>query len=264
MNNICSGKALMERLEEAAKKVFTLDEAMAILRAPRKNTLDILNNLARRKLICTLTRGLYALWPATERKHGLTPLKIIDPLMSYHKMPYYIGLLSAADHYGAAHQKPQVLQVIIPGRITLRKASKLRIDFHVFGHFPSHGITRVKHPFGYVPYSSPELTALDLLYFTSASGQFNNVCLVIRDMMPALKSRSLKAVIEKYPINASIQRLGFLLEKFGAGQQLMAPLNRWMKINGPRPATLASAYPRRGPINRNWKIVLNADVEVEY
>jgi hypothetical protein len=36
-------------------------------------------------------------------------------VMSY--ADYYIGLLSAAEFYGVAHQKPMVFQVVIPSPI---------------------------------------------------------------------------------------------------------------------------------------------------
>jgi len=39
--------------------------------------------------------------------------QFIPLLMDYLKEPYYAGMLTAAEHYGAAHQRPQAFQVLL-------------------------------------------------------------------------------------------------------------------------------------------------------
>ena len=42
--------------------------------------------------------------------------------MAHLSQPYYVALLSAAAYHGAAHQKPQVFQVMVPRRAAASSA----------------------------------------------------------------------------------------------------------------------------------------------
>ena len=59
-------------------------------------------------------RGFYVIVPPEYRKMGCLPANQFIPLlMDYLKEPYYAGMLTAAEHYGAAHQRPQAFQVLL-------------------------------------------------------------------------------------------------------------------------------------------------------
>ena len=252
---------LLEQFQASGRRVFTVEDASQRLDVSKFNTLRILGNLKRQKRILTLTRGLYALWHPSERKWGLRPLPILDSLMRFRKTPYYIGLLSAADYHGAAHHKPQVLQVVIPKQLCLRKISQLHISFHVRKKFPAVGLEKAMTESGTVYYSSPELTALDLIYTPSACAGFGNVCLVIHDLISHLDEARLKQMIEEYPYAACVQRLGFLMEYFGADPKLLKPLQRWAHRKQLVPIALSPDYPKKGKIDQNWQVIKNTKVE---
>ena len=257
------GIRLLEQLQASGRRVFTVTDARERLGVSRFNSLRILGNLKRQKRILTLTHGLYALWHPSERKWGLRPLPILDSLMNFRKMPYYIGLLSAADYHGAAHHKPQVLQVVIPKQLSLRKASQLHISFHVKKKFPIIGLEKVMTESGTVYYSSPELTALDVIYYQSACAGFGNVCIVVHDLISHLDGVRLKKMIEEYPYAACVQRLGFLMEYFGADLKLLKPLQQWVKRKQLVPVALSPDCPKKGKIHKNWQVIENAKVETE-
>ena len=257
------GISLIEALQAEGKKTFTIEEARRVLDLPRPNIRILLSNLKRQKRVITLTRGLYSLWHPSERRWGLHPLPILDELMKFKKTPYYIGLLSAADYHGAAHQKPQLLQVVVPKQLHLRNLSALGLSFHVKKGFSAGGIEQVTTSSGYVFYSSPELTALDILYFQSPCGGFGNVCLVIRDLIPQMDTKRLKEIGEHYPVLACIQRLGYLLEYFKGNARLIKTLQKIIKKRDLVPISLSPSYPKKGSIQGNWKIVENAYVETE-
>lgn len=257
------GFELIESLEAEGRRTFTLEEVTKRLKMTRKNALAVLGNLKRSKRICTLTKGLYALWHPSERKWGVYPLPIIDALMHFRKSRYYVGLLSSADHYGAAHHKPQVLQVIISKQVTFRKARELAISIHVSKNFPSEGIDSVKAPSGNVAFSSPELTALDLFYFESACGGFDNICLVLKELLSKMRPERLKKVISAYAYPSSIQRLGYVFENFGANEQLMNVLREWVDKNNLFNIALSSGRPKKGKFHPFWKIIENASLMEE-
>ncbi|MBI4208147.1 MAG: hypothetical protein HY538_00370 [Deltaproteobacteria bacterium] len=241
-----------------------MEEAQNRLRLKRENVLAILGYLQRQKRVLCLTPGLYALWHPSERKWGIHPFPILDALMRFRQSPYYVGLLSAADHYGATHQKPQRLQVILPKQLKFRKGERLGLDFHVRKEFPTGGIVDVHSSSGKVAFSSPEWTALDLLYFQSASAGFDNVCLVIRDLIPCLTVPNLKQMVRIYPNPSSIQRLGYLLKALKADSKLVQPLKKWVEKNRPIAVALTPTYPKKGRVDSFWRVLLNRKVNLRY
>lgn len=252
---------MIEALQAQGKRAFTCEEAQQILGLPRFNTLIVLSHLKNRKRVVTLTHSLYALWHPAERQWGLHPLPILDALMRFKQNPYYIALLSAADYHGAAHQKPQWLQVMIPRQLHLRNATKLGLSFHVKKNFPEQGLEQSTTPTGYVFYSCPELTALDILGYQSACGGFGNVCLVVRDLMSCLDPKRLKDVALAYPVVACIQRLGYLLEYFKSNSRLIKPLKRLLSKKELVPIALSPSYQKKGPLQKPWYISKNVNME---
>lgn len=255
------GFKLIEELEAEGKRTFTIEEAMERFNLERKNALAVAGNLKRAKRIISLTEGLYALWHPSERKWGIHPIPIVDAMMRYRKCPYYVGLLSAADHYGAAHHKPQVLQIIIPKQIKFRRAKELAISFHVFFKFPQEGLVFMNVQGERMMFSSPERTVLDLLYFESACGGFKNICLVIRDMSSKLRPEYLNKVIDKYPYSSSIQKLGYMLEYFNTDKQILDVLKKWVERNKVSNIALSSRLPKKGKMHPLWHVIKNAKIE---
>lgn len=259
------GFRLIEELQAGGNRVFTIDEVVKRLHLPRHNTLIILSGLKKQKRIISLTKGVYSLWHPSERKWGLHPLPVIDDLMAHKKIPYYVGLLSAADYHGAAHHKPQVLQVIVPKQIHLRAASRLGISFYVQSQFPQKGLVKGSTVASYFHYSSPELTALDIIYYERACGGFRNVCLVIKDLISKLDAKRMREMITIYPIAACVQRLGYLLEFFKAPKDLVGPLQVWVKKKKNfAPVALTPLCPKKGRLHKTWKVIANTHVETEY
>jgi predicted transcriptional regulator of viral defense system len=258
-----SGARLIEELEAEGRIVVTTDETMKRLSTNRKNALAILGRLKHAKKIHSLTTGLYALWHPSERKWGLHPLPILDSLMKHRKTPYYVGLLSAAERYGATHHKPQVLQVIIPKQIKIGKSKKLGLSFHVFKKFFAEGLKAVQISSGPVIYSSPERTVLDLFLYETACGGFNNLCLVIRELLPILKIDDFKKLISVYPYLSCVQKIGYFLEHFGSNKQLLPIIKKWTLNHKLSPISLSSSCPKKGKFSSLWKVIINTSIEEE-
>lgn len=257
------GDELLDSLLAEAKHCFSVQEIQARLGLSQNNVVKILTRLRKKNKIIFLSKGLYAYLPPPERKFGFNVINALNKIMTHLKVPYYVGLLSAADYYGAAHYKPQILQVIVPRQISLRRAKDLGISFHVRKSFPEKGLVQVKLPTGYVSYASPELLALDLIEYERASGGMDNVALVIHDLMPQLHRRNLKNVAMLYPVKAAVQRLGFLLEKFEADEVLVNSLKKISDNRGPSVVGLSSVLPPKGDLDPKWKIMKNISLEID-
>jgi len=66
-----------------------------------------LNRLAKQKLIASPARGFYVIVPPEYQSLGCLPAdQFIPAIMERLHLPYYAGLLSAAQYHGAAHQRP--------------------------------------------------------------------------------------------------------------------------------------------------------------
>lgn len=257
------GGDLLEILLSEAKYCFSVGDIQKKLGLAQNNVVKILTRLKRKNKIISVSKGLYAYFPPAEKKFGFNVIRVLSPIMAYWQVPYYVGLLSAANHYGAAHYKPQVLQVMIPKQISFRKAKELGISFHVKKNFPKEGLERIKTPFGYVLYSTPELLVLDLIGYEKAGGGIDNVVHVIRDLLPHLKSKELQKMALVYPVMAVVQRAGFIFDKLGAHKSLVNSLQRIVRKRGASLVKLSTVMPIKGKPESKWKIIQNISLENE-
>jgi predicted transcriptional regulator of viral defense system len=72
-----------------------------------------LRRLLRRGSIASPYRGFYVNVPPEYRRMGCVPAEQFVPqLMEHLGLDYYAALLTAGQYHGAAHQQPQVFQVM--------------------------------------------------------------------------------------------------------------------------------------------------------
>ena len=72
-----------------------------------------LSRLRQRSAISTPRKGFYVIVSPEYRVAGCLPATwFIDDMMKFLGESYYVGLLSAAELYGAAHHRPQEFQVV--------------------------------------------------------------------------------------------------------------------------------------------------------
>lgn len=258
-----NGFYLLRELQRTGRSIFTVADAQCLLKGSRPAVMAMINRLRQNGLIVTLTNGLYAILQPTEQTHGLQPLRVLDSLMRYLGTGYYVGLLSAANHWGAAHHKPQILQVITAQRHFLKRLKKLKMEFYLKKNFPKVGVLSAKTPFGYHQISTPELTALDVITYETRSGGFNNVCLVVRDLITSMQEKSLLVCCKNYDTLSSIQRLGYMMEAYRAPKKLYAPLKQWIRNQMRLPIPLYAKEKRKGHIHQDWKIIENVPLEFE-
>ena len=74
-------------------------------------------------------RGFYVIVPPEYRILGCLPRQFIPLLMDHIGETYYVSLLSATQHHGAAHQRPQVFQVVTAKNKAPLSCGKVRVDF---------------------------------------------------------------------------------------------------------------------------------------
>lgn len=248
-----------------AQGVSSFDTAEAARRMglTRKGAHGALKRLADAGEIFSPARGFYVVIPAQYRSWGAVPAaRFIDPMMTHLQRSYYVGLLSAAEHYGAAHQRPQAFQVVVDRFLPSRSLGRVRLQFFVNKRAPSLPTTSANSPTGTMRVSTPEVTMLDLASRPLDSAGLDNVTTVVvelHDQQP-LSEPELVDAAELYP-SASVRRLGYLLESY-CGLQL-DELREFAEPEGREPAVLDPSGPRRGHLDKRWNLRLNAAIEAD-
>ena len=114
---------------------FTGLEAAETLGSGVVATRAALRRLRHKGEIAMPFRGFYVILTPEYRKLGCLPAnQFIPALMEHLVAPYYAALLTAAEHHGAAHHRPQVFQVMVakPRRTII--SGKVQVNFIVRGN----------------------------------------------------------------------------------------------------------------------------------
>ena len=223
--------------------------------------------LTKRNRIVSIYKGFYLIVPPEYAARGiLPPIAFIDDLMSFIGKPYYVGLLSAAALYGAAHQQPQEFFVVtITKQLTTRKKG-IKINYFTKKAIPENLVEKRKTESGYVNISSPELTAADLVYYHNRIGGLNRVCNVINELVEAISPKKINKEFIEALSTPTVQRLGIIFEKYVNRPDLAHKL---FEVAQARKSKFYVQPFKAGgeksgfEIDEKWKIVLNTNIDIE-
>jgi len=225
-----------------------------------------LRRLTQNKQIHLIRNGFYIIIPPEYRNAGILPPQMfIGEFMRHLDRPYYVGLLSAATFHGAGHQQPQSFS-IITSKPPIRpiELPHLKIRFTVRSHMPQTGIEEKKTPAGYINISSPELTALDLITHLKQSGGISTVTSVIEELAESMTPEKLNEAAQQIVPVTALQRLGYLLENILDEKDLSDALYPLLQSGSFFHIPLSPAESKSNcPINKKWKIYINANPEPE-
>ena len=260
----------VDDLPRNGRRTFSLDDA--VRQFPRKRLSDIknaLSRLARAGKVQSVWRGFYAIvLPEYGNRGIIPPTEYIGQLMSFLGNEYYVALLSAAQHWGAAHHAPQVFQFICDKPLRNKVKNHIELEPVMKKNISPGYLVTVNARSGSILVSSPELTAVDLLLYPHRAGGLNNIATVIDDMAGILDFSKVEPDFFEGVPPAVIQRLGFLLEDVAGETEIADLLFLKAKEAGLtfRKALLNPAVQRvaQDPgFNKRWKVVVNTDVEAD-
>jgi hypothetical protein len=173
--------------------------------------------------------------------------------------PYYLALQSAASSYGSNPQALQVTQVMTNRPCRLIKIGRIFIQFYV-----KHRIERTptQQPAGApapLCISTPEATAYDLIRYAPRIGGIERAAETIRPLLPLMRVRELKRVLDAENEPGVAQRLGFVIEANG-NPSLANTVHDWLP-DELTPVPLAPATGRRHslPLVKRWQILNNSN-----
>lgn len=251
----------IESLRKQGKYLFLKQEAIQTLGISESALQNSIWRLSKKKKISYLKKGLYQIIPVEYESTGsLPPEWIIHDLMTHLGIPYYIGLLSASAFHGAAHQAPQIFQVICQKKIPDLTLGRIKICFYASKDFNVIPTQELKTPAGYVKVSTPEGTAFDLMRYLHQSGHLNHVATILSELGDVIDAEKLTVVAQKLSIRYS-QRLGYLLDLLGY-ESLTNPLHQLVSNKSIIYIPLRSDSPvQNAEKNTKWHILVNEKVE---
>lgn len=251
-------------LQSSGRYTFHKEQAIAALGVSEIAFQNAARRLAAKKRIVAPRRGFYVVVPVEYKDSGSPPASwFIDDLMKFHRRPYYVGLLSAAAMHGAAHQQPQEFQVITDTVLRPATAGRNRIRFFLKWHLAETPTTEVKTETGTMRVSTPEATALDLVRYLGRAGHLGNVATVLSELCERINPSDLVKAAQTGVELSVVQRVGFLLERFGAAR-VTEPLAQWLATKRPRPVPLRPEQkPNTNDRDSRWQVLLNERVEVD-
>jgi predicted transcriptional regulator of viral defense system len=238
---------------------FTTEEAVTALGDSVARVRAALRRLKANGEVVDPHRSFHVILPPAHRGFRCPPAEDFVPsLMQHLHEPYYVALLSAADLYGAVHERHdyQVMarlnrkaidcgqsRVQFVGRKDLARTPYLEKD-------TARGALRV---------ASPEATALELVGYVDQSGGLEHVARVLSELVVSLDPEKLAWAATLGPI-AWAQRLGYLLDvtHHRLLANVLVPVVKELAHDF---APLVRARPKGGATRLpRWKLAVNASI----
>lgn len=258
-----SARDYFDALSAAGRHHFTLAEAVAALGRSVVAVRAALRRASQRGEVASPHRGFFVVVPPEYRRlRCLPPEQFVPQLMKHLGQPYYVALLSAAELHGAAHHRPQRLQVMVPKNRRPIECGEARVQFVARRDLERTPVVEQNTPRGRMRVSSQEATALELVGYADQCGGLDNVASVLSELVEALDQKKVFEVARLCPV-VWAQRLGYLFELAGR-DDLANVLADHVRTEGATLAPLVRSRSMTGaPRAERWRLAINASVEAD-
>ena len=243
---------------------FTLENLRKWMNSSRNSLSQSLARAVQRKKIVSIRKSFYAILTPEFAERGMLPTTyFLDDLMKWLGRPYYLCHYSAAAILGAGHQQPMETSIMIEKPSLRSINNKLILNFLVKKQWDSRDLIQNKTDMGYIPVSSPELTALDLLHYQHKGG-INRVISLIDELSELMNTQRLAETANRYPQMTPVQRLGYLMDRELGLSELSASLLPIIQNRKTSFSSLSIHHPKKGMYDSRWKIIRNITVESDF
>lgn len=255
-------QTFINNLRSQGRFTFTIEDAENALELEKIPCLNALHRLKQSNQIASPAKGFYLVVPPEYQIWGCLPADMfISDLMKKLNLSYYVGFLSAAQYYGAAHQKPQCFQVVTTAKRRPIECGRIRIEFIANQQMASQPTRTFNTPAGVIKVASPEVLAADLVSSPQHAAGVSNVATILTELVETMDPEKL---LELTRVNTElfwVQRLGYLLEFLDfdtLADVLFTALHNkklhWVRLLSRAPY---SSIER----NKKWHIIVNTTVE---
>ncbi len=250
---------LLSSLSEKDKTIFKLEDVIAELKCSYTYAKVLANNLARKKWVIVLRRGVYLIVPLSAgTKSQYTEHEFV--IASYLVSPYYIAYWSALNFHGFTEQTPFSVFVATTRRIKNREVLNVKYNF----------VTLIKRKFfGFEPttvgtykvnVSNREKTLADALDHPEYCGGVLEVAKSLLNAERKVSIRSIVSYAERMGNTAVVKRLGYLVEslELNAESELLSMMRTMIS---PGMSALDPTRPKTGVYNTRWNLLVNISRE---
>jgi len=223
-----------------------------------------LQRMTARGRIAKAKDYFYVIVPLEYAAAGAPPASwFVNDLMAAMALPYYVGLLTAAAQHGASHHAPQEFQVVTDRFVRPIVVGRAKIRFFASQYVTDAAAANVKTPTGTMRVSTPETTVVDLVRFSKAAGQLDNVATVVAELSSLLDPKKLLTAVKLVGDIPNAQRLGYVLEHVHA-RKAAGPLREWIGGQSPNCVPLRAGHRSQdGSEDRRWNVTVDRPLEVE-
>jgi predicted transcriptional regulator of viral defense system len=252
---------LFTKLNDRDQRVFDLPTAAELMGVDRPHAVDILHLAAKRGLITPIQRGLYNLVPFElgstsfhlENRYAIAAASMLGK-------PYYLSHSSALDLHGLVTQPSFEIYVSITNRLATRNQGGARVHFlktqkpHFFG-YATHDLGNSQKVF----VSDLERSLVDGFTRSKYCGGMVEVAKAVFMGKSRINLEKLVDYARRMNTDATIRRLGFVLETLGLGDEtLLANLQTGLPVGVVK---LDQELPFEGARNSKWGLRLNVSAE---
>lgn len=237
---------------------FTAADAAQLVGVPVAHVYPGLQRLVDRAQIFSPARGFYVPIPPEFRTWRSVPAThFIDAMMNHLGRRYYVGLLSAAELHGVAHQRPQAFQVMVDRTLAARKAGRVDLRFYHDARLLSAATVPRQTPTGGLILATPATVVFDLTARPDAGGGLDNVATVLAELVAErlVDVAALRAAASRYPASA-IRRAGWILQHHSD-----LDVGGHLDARDAAPTMLDPHGGRRGPIDPTWQLIINTQIQ---
>jgi len=261
---LASLESWIDGLQAGGRYSFLRAEALRDSGLSREAATKALQRAVKSGRLVQPKEYFYVIVPLEYRTAGAPPVSwFVRDLMAAMKLPYYVGLLSAAALHGASPQQPQVFHVLTDRSVRSVAAGRARIQFFASQYVAKAAVVEMKTPTGAIRVSTPETTVVDLVRFAKAAGYLDHVATVIAELAPSLEPKRLIGALSVVNDIPNAQRLGYVLDLVRQ-RRLSDPMHAWIEGRIQRAQLLRPDQPTESAReNHRWRLWINAPVEVE-
>src|SRR3989338_671315 len=233
---------LLSELAENNKSIFTVDEAVAILKEKKSSVTKLLHDLTRNRWLFRLSRGKYLILPleAGIKQEFIIASKLIEP--------YYISYWSALNYYGFTEQVSKTVFVATTKRKREMNLLGLKIKFVTLKKSKFFGFKKILVNNRPVNIAEKEKVIIDCLDLPRNCGGITEVIKAIDSAKDELDLNKLGDYAKKMKNQAIINRLGYILELLNIETKLKA---------GKHYVFLDPLLKKKISYNAKWKIIEN-------
>ena len=248
----------------AGRYTFTLSGIHARFPQSAEAIKKALQRLKNKQEIVLVRKEFYVIIPPEYSSKGmLPPAMFIDELMKSLNRDYYVGLQNATAFFGTVSEpSPGFSVVTTKPPLRAIQAKDQTISFSSKSEWSNEDIVQMEVETGYIKVSSPELTALDLLFFFDKAGGIDRIAIALEELSYHMDPQKLLTTAKRFPRITTVQRLGFLLGEILQIQSLSDPLAEYLKTVNYFPVLLypEKTRPLRLTTGNKWKVVQNVPI----